>query len=84
MQKTTHSHDEWFFLPAEQSHERSERPTLKRRHDGDDVGSGGGGVYCEAGSVEQEYKRSASTKSVNFIFLSLYLFGIPEQEVQAV
>ena len=48
MQKTTHSQVEWFFFTAEQSHERSENPTLERRHDGDVVGSGGGGVYCEA------------------------------------
>ena len=39
-----------FFLPAAQRHERSERPTLKWRHDGDGIGSGGGAVYCEAGA----------------------------------
>ncbi len=48
MQKTTHSLVEWFFLPPSRATSESENPTLKRRHDCDVVGSGGGGVYCEA------------------------------------
>jgi len=52
MQKTTHSLVEWFFLlaraePRTLSKAKGERPTLKQRHNGGGVGSGGGGVYCE-------------------------------------
>ena len=51
MQKTTHSLVEWFFLaraePRTLSRAKGERPTLKQRHNGGGVGSGGGGVYCE-------------------------------------
>ena len=60
------------FFFAEQSHERSESPTLKRRHDGDGVGSGGSGVYCEAESgfcVEWSRAIASGTRQVRGQFL---------------